>query len=94
MLDRAGITLNKNTIPDDPRSPVRHERGAHRHAAATTTQGMNEPEMAEIAVLIARALRHRDRRRRAGRRARRGRHPVLEVHAVLTASSADCPLDS
>ena len=30
-LDRAGITLNKNTIPNDPESPVRHQRAADRH---------------------------------------------------------------
>ena len=28
VLDRAGITLNKNQIPGDPRSPVRHQRPA------------------------------------------------------------------
>ena len=32
MLDEAGITLNKNTDPRRPASPVRHERRAHRHA--------------------------------------------------------------
>jgi glycine hydroxymethyltransferase len=58
-LDRAGITLNKNTIPDDPRSPF-VTSGVRIGSAATTTQGMKEPEMAEIAGLIARALRHRD----------------------------------
>ena len=30
-LDRAGISLNENTVPDDPRPPVHHERAAHRH---------------------------------------------------------------
>jgi glycine hydroxymethyltransferase len=58
-LDRAGITLNKNTIPDDPRSPF-VTSGVRIGSAATTTQGMKEPEMAEIAGLIARALRHRE----------------------------------
>jgi glycine hydroxymethyltransferase len=59
VLDRAGITLNKNTIPDDPRSPF-VTSGVRIGSAATTTQGMKEPEMAEIAGLIARALRHRE----------------------------------
>ena len=58
MLDRAGITLNKNTIPDDPRSPF-VTSGVRIGTPAVTTQGMSEPEMADIAALIARALRHR-----------------------------------
>jgi glycine hydroxymethyltransferase len=57
-LDRAGITLNKNTIPDDPRSPF-VTSGVRIGTAATTTQGMREPEMGEIGALIARALGHR-----------------------------------
>jgi glycine hydroxymethyltransferase len=58
VLDRAGITLNKNTIPDDPRSPF-VTSGVRIGTASTTTQGMKEPEMMEIAALMARALRHR-----------------------------------
>jgi glycine hydroxymethyltransferase len=59
VLDRAGITLNKNTVPDDPRSPF-VTSGVRIGTPAVTTQGMTEPEMAEIAQLIARALRGRD----------------------------------
>jgi glycine hydroxymethyltransferase len=59
VLDRAGITLNKNTIPDDPRSPF-VTSGVRIGTPAVTTQGMTEPEMAQIASLIARALRGRD----------------------------------
>jgi glycine hydroxymethyltransferase len=58
VLDRAGITLNRNTIPDDPRSPF-VTSGVRIGTASTTTQGMREPEMAEVARLISRALRHR-----------------------------------
>jgi glycine hydroxymethyltransferase len=58
VLDVAGITLNKNTIPDDPRSPF-VTSGVRIGTPSVTTQGMKEPEMAEIAALIARALRHR-----------------------------------
>jgi len=58
VLDQAGITLNKNTIPDDPRSPF-VTSGVRIGTPAVTTQGMAEPEMAEIASLIARALRGR-----------------------------------
>lgn len=58
VLDRAGITLNKNTIPDDPRSPF-VTSGVRIGTPAVTTQGMTEPEMVEIASLISRALRDR-----------------------------------
>lgn len=58
-LDDAGISLNKNTVPDDPRSPF-VTSGVRIGTPAVTTQGMREPEMAEIASLIARALRDRD----------------------------------
>jgi glycine hydroxymethyltransferase len=58
VLDRAGITLNKNTIPDDPRTPF-VTSGVRIGTPSTTTQGMKEPEMAAIAGLIARGLRHR-----------------------------------
>jgi glycine hydroxymethyltransferase len=58
-LDRAGVTLNKNTVPDDPRSPF-VTSGVRIGTPAVTTQGMKEGEMARIAELIGRALRHRD----------------------------------
>ena len=58
-LDEAGITLNKNTIPDDPRSPF-VTSGVRIGTPSVTTQGMQEPEMAEIAKLIARSLRNID----------------------------------
>ena len=58
VLDQAGITLNKNTIPDDPRSPF-VTSGVRIGTPAVTTQGMTEPEMVEIASLISRALRNR-----------------------------------
>jgi glycine hydroxymethyltransferase len=58
VLDQAGITLNKNTIPDDPRSPF-VTSGVRIGTPSVTTQGMKEPEMALIAALIARVLRHR-----------------------------------
>jgi glycine hydroxymethyltransferase len=58
VLDEAGITLNKNAIPDDPRSPF-VTSGVRIGTPAVTTQGMKEPEMEAIAGLIARALRGR-----------------------------------
>jgi glycine hydroxymethyltransferase len=59
VLDQAGITLNKNTIPDDPRSPF-VTSGLRIGTPAMTTAGMREPEMAEIGSLIGRTLRNRD----------------------------------
>ena len=59
VLDRAGITLNKNTVPDDPRSPF-VTSGVRIGTPSTTTQGMAEPEMERIAELIVRTLRGRD----------------------------------
>ena len=55
MLDQAGITLNRNTIPDDPRSAF-VTSGLRIGTAAVTTTGMREPEMDEIASLMERAL--------------------------------------
>ena len=58
ILDLAGITCNRNTIPDDPRSPF-VTSGLRFGTPATTTTGMGTPEMATIAQLISRTLRHR-----------------------------------
>ena len=59
VLDRAGITTNRNTIPDDPRSAF-ITSGLRVGSAAQTTAGMGESEFALIATLMARALRGRD----------------------------------
>ena len=58
VLDEAGITLNKNTIPDDPRSPF-VTSGIRIATPAVTTQGMAEPQMETIADLITRTLQNR-----------------------------------
>jgi glycine hydroxymethyltransferase len=58
-LDEAGITLNKNTIPDDPRSPF-VTSGVRIGTPSVTTQGMGVGQMSVIASLIARALRSVD----------------------------------
>jgi glycine hydroxymethyltransferase len=59
VLDAAGITLNKNQIPGDPRSPF-VTSGLRIGTAAMTTAGMGDAEMIEIAPLISLALRRRD----------------------------------
>jgi glycine hydroxymethyltransferase len=58
VLDRAGITCNRNTIPDDPRSPF-VTSGLRLGSAAQTTVGMGVEEMARIGGLIGRTLRQR-----------------------------------
>ena len=59
VLDEAGITLNKNTIPNDPRSPF-VTSGVRIGTPAVTTQGMKEAEMDSIADLITRTLQNRN----------------------------------
>jgi glycine hydroxymethyltransferase len=55
-LDRAGITCNRNQIPDDPRSPF-ITSGLRLGSAAETTAGMGPEQMAIIGELIGRVLR-------------------------------------
>jgi glycine hydroxymethyltransferase len=75
VLDDAGISLNKNTVPNDPRSPF-VTSGVRIGTPAVTTQGMREPEMVVIADLIARSLR--------------GRHDQSLVAAVKAEAEALC----
>ena len=54
-LDKAGISLNENTVPEDPRPPY-ITSGLRIGTPAVTTQGMTEPEMVTVAGLIHRTL--------------------------------------
>jgi len=54
-LDKAGITVNKNMVPDDPRSPM-DPSGIRLGTPAITTRGMKENEMKIIASLINEAV--------------------------------------
>ena len=64
-LDKAGITVNKNMIPDDPRSPM-DPSGIRLGTPALTTRGMKEEEMKIIAGWIDEAIvNHADEARLA-----------------------------
>ena len=54
-LDEAGITVNKNTIPFETRSPFQAS-GVRLGTPAVTTRGMKEPEMERIADWIDEVL--------------------------------------
>jgi glycine hydroxymethyltransferase len=57
--DAAGIVLNKNAIPNDPR-PASVASGIRVGTPSVTTQGMGVEQMAKIAELIGRAIRDED----------------------------------
>ncbi len=59
ILDQAGITVNKNTIPDDPQSPF-VTSGIRLGTPALTTRGMGAGEMERVAELIDQALTRPD----------------------------------
>jgi len=59
LLDSAGITVNKNGIPFDTRSPM-VTSGIRIGTPALTSRGMKEEEMRVVARLIAEILGHRD----------------------------------
>jgi glycine hydroxymethyltransferase len=55
-LDLAGLTVNKQVIPDDPRPPLRPS-GIRLGTPALTTRGMKEPQMKQVAAWMVQALR-------------------------------------
>ncbi|WP_286228669.1 serine hydroxymethyltransferase [Neobacillus mesonae] len=56
LLEEAGITVNKNTIPFDPQSPF-VTSGIRMGTAALTTRGMKQDEMERIGKVIADVLK-------------------------------------
>lgn len=59
LLDEAGVTVNKNAIPNDPESPF-VTSGIRIGTPATTTRGMKEGDMAKIAEIIDLVISQRE----------------------------------
>ncbi|MHB8914052.1 MAG: serine hydroxymethyltransferase, partial [Minisyncoccota bacterium] len=59
LLDRVGITLNKNTIADDTRGPI-DPSGIRFGTPAMTTRGFSEADSTQVAKLMLEVLRDRD----------------------------------
>lgn len=55
VLERVGITANKNTVPNDPQSPF-VTSGIRLGVPAVTTRGFKEEDMREVAKIIASAV--------------------------------------
>ena len=58
-LDKSGITVNKNMIPDDPRSPM-DPSGIRIGTPALTTRGMKEDDMKKVATWMHDAITNHD----------------------------------
>ena len=59
LLEEANITVNKNTVPNETRSPF-VTSGVRVGTPAITSRGLKEPEMAKIAGWIARVVREQE----------------------------------
>lgn len=59
LLDEAHITCNKNTIPNDPKSPF-VTSGIRLGTPAITSRGMNEEDMDKIAEAIALVIKKQE----------------------------------
>lgn len=59
VLERVGITANKNTVPNDPQSPF-VTSGIRLGTPAMTTRGFKEEDMKEVARIIVEAINNSD----------------------------------
>ena len=60
LLDQYGITVNKNTVPNDPQSPF-VTSGLRIGTPAVTTRGFKEEDMVEVGNIIADIILYRDK---------------------------------
>ena len=58
-LDKVGLTLNKNAVPDDPNPPF-HPSGIRLGTPALTTRGLREEHMAQLAAWMRQAIDARE----------------------------------
>jgi glycine hydroxymethyltransferase len=87
-LDKARITVNKNTIPFDVNPPL-NPSGIRLGSPAVTTRGFDEAEMREVAAVIAEVLR--DIKSEANIQAVRGRVETLTSRFPLYAWKQPVP---
>ncbi len=59
VLERVGITANKNTVPNDPQSPF-VTSGIRLGTPAVTTRGFKEDDLRVVAEIIADAIKNSD----------------------------------
>ncbi len=85
-LGKAGITVNKNTIPYDINPPLKAS-GIRVGTPALTTRGMKEPEMRQIGAWMAKALEARNDDAVLERIRRRGGRTGQPVPAVCLAAT-------
>jgi glycine hydroxymethyltransferase len=60
VLERVGITANKNTVPNDPQSPF-VTSGIRLGTAAMTTRGFKEDDLKEVARIISEAIKNSEK---------------------------------
>lgn len=79
LLDEAGITCNKNTIPFDPEKPF-VTSGIRLGSAAMTTRGFGEQEFKQVALWIAQVLKNPQKEN------------IQKIHEQVMALTAKYPL--
>ena len=84
-LEKIGLIMNKNAIPDDPLPPFRPS-GLRLGTPAMTSRGMNEDDMAQIAELVQSAIEHRNDEQKLSLLA--GHVSELAKHNPLPSSSS------